>query len=415
MLPFLLIWMIYRVLISQESGSSFLEKFGIAYCHVPSRSALIWIHAASVGEVKVACIVIDALNKIFNNNSIKFLLTTSTLSSSKIFLKSPLENTIHQFLPIDNVIFVRRFLKHWKPTIGIFIESELWPCLLYESAKTMPLLLINARLSEKSFSTWMRFPRVFQLISNNFNYILTQSESDLARFKTLGAQNVFNYGNIKLAATKPYVDRSELENLQRDLLDLKVVVAASTHEADEKLLFPLIKRLKNIHKDSFFIVVLRHPDKKNQVLKKLDQFGLKASLRSQNKRIDIKDDLYIVDSFGELGIFYAASYIAFIGGSFKDGGHNPLEAAHFNNCIVWGSDMSNFAEIASNMLMQKAAISVNGFDDLLSTMDHLLRDSSKTEVLGYAKNAQNFVTQNNDILSKYCQLIEKVLIKGDVV
>ncbi|MGX6960622.1 MAG: lipid IV(A) 3-deoxy-D-manno-octulosonic acid transferase [Rickettsia endosymbiont of Pentastiridius leporinus] len=411
LLPIYIIIIFVRLLIGKEDLRRVLERFAVGK-HRTQDAFLLWIHAASVGESMAALTLIHNISKRYPE--IRFLVTSWTNSSAKILSAKLPQNAIHQFLPIDNIVFTRIFLEKWKPNLGIFIESELWPCTINEGAKYCKLLLVNARISDKSFETWQKRKSFFQLIVKNFSKIIVQSERDLQKFNSLGVSNAINLGNIKFANEKLPVDEEELLKLNSHLKNRsnkRIIVFASTHPEDEEIIFPIIKNLKNQFADCYIILIPRHPERVKSIIDNCKSHNLSATAKSQNDLPVLTDDLYIIDKFGEMGLFFSMSLISFIGGSFKQGGHNILEAAHFSNCILFGPDMSKNTDIAKNVLQNKAAIQIKNGSELLSKLEYLLDPNNSEELKTYQKNSLKFVEANQQILDEYLEVITQFFNK----
>lgn len=404
LLPIYFIIIFIRLLIGKEDIRRVKERFAIGK-HRQYNRFLVWIHAASVGESMIALNLVDNISKRYPD--IRFLVTSWTQSSAKILSSKLPKIATHQLLPIDNIIFTKIFLKNWQPNLGIFIESELWPATINEAAKECQLLLVNARMSDKSFESWKKSKGFFQLIVKNFNKVIVQSERDLQKFNELGILSTTNLGNIKFANEKLPVNQEELVKLSKHLKDKRVIVFASTHPEDEEIILPIIKNLKKQVTDCYIILIPRHPERVRSILDNCIAQDLSATAKSKNDLPILIDDLYIVDKFGEMGLFFSISSISFIGGSFKQGGHNLLEAAHFYNCVIFGPDMSKNTDIAQHVLKNKAAIQIKSSDELLNKLQYLLDPSHSIELKNYQKNSLKFVKGNQKILDEYLQIITK--------
>ncbi|AFE52538.1 3-deoxy-D-manno-octulosonic-acid transferase [Rickettsia prowazekii str. GvV257] len=391
--------------VDMHRNASLMYKLSLerSYAH-----SLVWIHAASVGEVMTALTLIHNISKLAPN--VRFLITSWTNASAKILSTKLPKIATHQFLPIDNVIFTRKFLRNWQPDLGIFIESELWPCTINEGAKYCKLLLINARISNKSFKAWLKRKRFFQLIIKNFSKIIVQSERDLQKFNALGISDAMNLGNIKFANEKLLVNQEKLSKLILHLDNRRVLVFASTHPEDEEVILPIINNLKEQFIDCYIILIPRHPERIKSIINNCKLHHLSATAKSQNDLPVLNDDLYIVDRFGEMGLFFSVATISFIGGSFKQGGHNILEAAYFSNCIIFGPDMSKNTDIAKGILQNNAAIQIKNGKDLLNTLTSLLNANNALKLKTYRENALKFVENNQKkILDEYLQIIKQFL------
>ncbi|MCZ6903475.1 MAG: lipid IV(A) 3-deoxy-D-manno-octulosonic acid transferase, partial [Rickettsia endosymbiont of Ixodes persulcatus] len=362
---------------------------------------------ASVGESMAALTLIHNISK--RHPDVRFLVTSWTKASAKILSTKLPKIATHQFLPIDNIIFTRKFLRNWQPNLGIFIESELWPYAINEGAKQCKLLLVNARISDKSFKAWQKRKNFFQLILKNFSKIIVQSERDLQKFNKLGVSDVINLGNIKFANEKLPVNQEELSKLSSYLNNRRVVVFANTHLEDEEIILPIIKSLKEQFLDCYVILIPRHPERVKSIIDNCKSHNLSATAKSQNDLPVLSDDLYIVDRFDEMGLFFSVATISFIGGSFKQGGHNILEAAYFSNCIIFGPDMSKNTDIAKGVLQHKAAIQIKNGEDLLIKLKYLFRSNNSLELKIYRENALKFVENNQKVLYEYLKVITQFL------
>jgi 3-deoxy-D-manno-octulosonic-acid transferase len=403
--PLYIVLLIYRLILRKETISSIGERLAIT-SKVRKSGKLIWLHAASVGESAVAVTLIQAIAKAYPQ--VNFLVTTGTLSAANILEKSLPSNADHQPTPIDNIIVVRKFLSHWQPDLGIFIESEIWPCLISQSAKTCKLMLVNGRLSDKSFNAWMRRKSLFNFIIQHFSKILLQSEKDLSKYIALGYDKAINLGNIKFSNKELPVNEDELKALKKLIGDKKIFVAASTHKEDEEVVLKMIQNLKKEKVDYYPIIILRHPERREEVSEHCRKLNLSFSLRSKVSKPNMQEDLYIGDTFKELGLFYSIATIVFVGGSFKQGGHNLLEPAQFNNAIILGPDMSNFQNIADEVLDRGAAVQINNVHELEEQVKLLLVNSDDL-LQKMSQNAKQYVDENKGALEKYMSEIEKFI------
>lgn len=395
-----------RILKNKDNAQSAIQRLGVIEAKKP-KGKLIWIHAASVGESMVAITLTKALKNLYPK--INFLITTGTLSSAKILEKSLPKNAIHQFVPLDNIIIVKRFLSHWKPDLGIFIESEFWPCLVSESAKKFKIIVVNARLSDKSYNRWMNRKKLFNIIVSNFKLVATQSITDLKKYKDLGCEKAINLGNLKFANKELDVDGEQLKTLKKIFHNKQIFVASSTHAEDEEITLQIIKDFKKNGINYYPIIILRHPERRDEISKKCQDLGLSFSLRSENQSPSLQDDLYIVDSFGELGLFYSLSNITFIGGSFKRGGHNLVEPAYFDNVIILGPDMSNFQNIATDMINDNCAIQISNKKELADKILFFLDKSNSKKSQELITNARKFIENREETLDNYLKEIKKFL------
>ena len=407
--PFYIIILLARTLKGKENINSLKSRFAI-YNQKRKKEKLIWVHAASVGESIIAINLVNQLRNKYGNAD--FLITTGTLSSANLINQWLPIGVYHEFTPLDNIFIIRRFYKYWQPTLGIFVEFDIWPVLVTFGAKKCKLILLNGRLSDKSFRSWQKFPKIFKMLTDSFSYIGVQSTTDLEKYQLLGCVKAENLGNIKFTNKELKVDKKELTSLQTLFKGRKIFVAASTHEEDESVLLDVICQFKKEKIDKFFpIIVLRHPERASEVGAIFNKLGLRYTLRSDKTKNNIlKNDLYIVNSFGELGLFYSLADITFIGGSFKMksriAGHNLLEPAHFGNVIIVGPNMSNFRDITDEMLESKACIQVNSSEELKNQILYFLADKNQKVCQKYSANAKKYVESKQKILTNYLQQID---------
>jgi len=407
--PFYIMILLVRAIKGKENIKSIISRLTF-YSTKRNKEELIWIHAASVGESMIAINLVDQLKKKYQNTD--FLITTGTLSSANLINKWLSTGVYHEFTPLDNILTVRRFYKYWQPTLGIFVESDIWPVLVTFGAKKCKLILLNGRLSDKSFKIWQKFPKIFKVLTDSFSYVGVQSTADLEKYQSLGCDKAENLGNIKFANKELEADSKELTSLQELFKGRKIFVAASTHEEDESVLLDIICQFKKEKIDKFLpIIILRHPERAIDVASVCNKLGLRYSLRSDKTKNDIfKNDLYIVNSFDELGLFYSLADITFIGGSFKVtsriAGHNLLEPAHFGNVIIVGPNMSNFQNITDEMLENKACIQVNSSEELKNQILFFLADKNQKVCQEYSGNAKKYVQSKQKILTNYLQQID---------
>ena len=406
LLPLYILLLLVRIIKAKDTWTSFKQRLGFT-CKHRLAGKLLWIHAASVGESMVAITLIRALSALYPKYN--FLVTTGTLSSAQILEKSLPQNASHQFTPMDNFLVVRKFLNHWKPDLGIFIESELWPCLIIQAASRCNMILVNARLSDKSYKRWKSNKWFFKLIIDNFKKVIVQSKADLSKYQQLGCSNPINLGNLKFANKELKVDQQTFLSLKKLFGDKKIFVAASTHKEDEDVTLQVITDFKQTKIDYFPIIVLRHPERRDELAAQCNKLGLKFSIRSNQTLPSLDDDLFIVDSFGELGLFYSLAFIVFVGGSFKRGGHNLVEPAYFDNIILLGPDMSNFQNIADEMIEKQAASQVQTATELALKVKFFLDTNNMKEAAKYRKNSLEFVSDRKETLSNYLKEIGRFL------
>jgi 3-deoxy-D-manno-octulosonic-acid transferase len=308
---------------------------------------LIWFHGASVGEMNAVFPLIDRVRA----QNLNVLVTSGTVTSAGVAEKRLPHDVIHQFAPIDLPQFAARFLDHWKPDLGLFIESDLWPSMILAAAdRNVPLILINGRLSERSFNRWRMAPRTIGALLRRFDLCLAQSTDDGARYAGLGAPRISTTGNLKLDVPAPAADEDKLAQLQEALGSRPVVAAASTHPGEETEIIDAHRRLKHTFPGLLTIIAPRHPERGQGIAEIAKLAGLNAVLRSQDQLPRASTDIYVADTLGELGLFYRLAPIVFMGGSLvSHGGQNPIEAIKLGAAVLHGPHVSNFAEIYAEL------------------------------------------------------------------
>jgi 3-deoxy-D-manno-octulosonic-acid transferase len=359
------------------------ERRGVAVLPRPS-SPLVWIHAASLGEAQSALILVTRL--LEKDPDIHILMTTGTVSSANMMQKNLPPGVIHQFYPLDHPDWTRSFLDHWQPDLVLWMESELWPNMLSEmKSRKIPAILVNARLSDRSFKRWSWIRHFAGEILSAFNLIIAQTSEDAARFKALGGLSVTASGNLKYSAKPLPFDESELQKLDAAIAGRPLWVYASCHKGEEALACRVHTILKNIFPDLLTILVPRHPDRRNEIAEICKNHGLSFALRGTDKTPPPHDtDIYIADTFGELGLFYRLAPLAVIGRSFSDdggGGHNPIEAAQLNCAVLYGPHVQYQKELYAGMSGAGAALPVRNEQELTAAVRDLLSTPEKCAAL----------------------------------
>jgi 3-deoxy-D-manno-octulosonic-acid transferase len=331
-----------RLKLGKEDPDRIGERRGLSN-DVRPRGPLVWIHGASVGEVLAAAALIEKLRAL----NIRILLTSGTVTSAAIVAKRFPADIIHQYVPYDSPRFVARFLDHWRPSLALFIESDLWPNLILSgAARRLPMVLINGRMSHRSFPRWRRVSGTISALLGKFDICLAQSQVDAERFAALGSRNVVTTGNLKLDVPAPPADPLKLERLMSQTSGRPIVVAASTHPGEEEILLEAHRTLKGFFPQLLSVIVPRHPDRGAAIARMIAASGLKARLRSREELPTAATDIYVADTLGELGLFYRLAPIVFMGGSLVEhGGQNPIEAVKLGASIVHGPHVFNFSDV----------------------------------------------------------------------
>tara|TARA_Y100000590_G_scaffold427693_2_gene538137 strand:+ start:756 stop:2027 length:1272 start_codon:yes stop_codon:yes gene_type:complete len=367
--PFSFIYLFTRKLKNKEHQERYIEK--ISRIKIKRENGyLVWVHAASVGE---AMSVLPLIENFENNEKIKkILITTITLSSAQILQKRYLQSKkiIHQFLPLDVPKFVNKFLNHWNPNLAIFIDSEIWPNLIFSvKKKNVPLLLINGRITKKTFLRWKIFKKFSKNIFKKFDLCLAASKESEEYLKILGAQNVKNYGNLKFAKTKNILNKKLNSNFFDKIKKRYIWCAASTHPTEEIFCAQTHLKLKKTLKNILTVIIPRHINRVEKISDDLNKLGLKVVLHSNYQQIDEDTDILLVDAYGETAKFYNISRCVFIGKSLIDslkkvGGQNPIEPSRLGCKIFHGPNVSNFSEIYEYLKSLNVAKEIRSSDEL---------------------------------------------------
>lgn len=371
--PLINFYMQKRLAAGKEDPERIAERRGIASRDRP-KGPLAWVHAASVGESQSALSLITKMLR--SRIDLHVLITTGTVTSARLLQERLPPRSFHQFVPVDHLQWVRQFLDHWEPDMAIWIESEFWPNLITETTeRDIPTVLANGRISKKSAANWRFVPGFIGDIVGEFQLCLTQTEEEAERFRALGADPVKCVGNLKFSAAALPVEEPDLETVTGMIGDRPCWLAASTHPGDEALVAEAHRLLQEKHPELLTIIVPRHPSRGDAISKELTQLGIQVSQRTKGQTIDPQDGIHIADTLGELGLFYRAVEIAFIGGTMGGhGGHNPLEAAQLDCAILHGPDMANFATVAQQLSDAKATTTITDAESLAASVDHLLAD-----------------------------------------
>ncbi len=362
----------------KEDPSRRCERLGASSVARPA-GALVWVHAASVGETNAVLPLIDRLGE--ERSDLNFLLTTGTVTSASIAARRLGPNAIHQFVPIDSPECVRRFLDHWQPDLVVFTESEIWPNLVLEtSGRGVPLTLVNARMSNNSYGRWKRRPGMSQPIFNRFSLVVAQNEKLARRFGDLGARNVISAGNLKIDAPPPPIDAGDSERLKNAVVGRPVIVAASTHDGEEAIVAGAHRKIAREVPGLLTIVAPRHPERGTAVAELLKGLGFRVAQRSAGALPGDSTEIYVADTIGELGMLYELAPVAFVGGSLADrGGQNPIEALRHGAAVLTGPNWQNFRDAYSTLLRHKGAVEIRGADDLAAVAIKLLKDGGELE------------------------------------
>lgn len=359
------------------------ERLGLTTIARPDGD-LVWLHGVSVGETLSLLPVVEQIRQ--KRPDLTVLVTSGTLTSAQLLAKRLPEGVIHQFAPVDGPGAVNAFLDHWRPSLAVFVESELWPNLILAARQRgVKLVLASARITEKTVDGWRRFPGAAREILTAFDRILPQDETSAARLHSLGAR-IDGHVNLKLSGAAPPHDAAAFTRLSAAIGDRPVIVAASTHDGEE---IALVRALDKLTDRLCLILVPRHPARSEEIAAALERDGYRFALRSQGREPDRETDLYLADTLGEMGLFLRLADVVVMGGSFSAalekppvGGHNPLEPARLGKPAVTGPDMTNWAAVTEGLVAAGGLAVVEAPWDLPAVIAPLLADDAAARAMG---------------------------------
>src|SRR6267154_539351 len=395
-----------RLKLGKEDPERIDERRGVT-TDVRPHGPLVWIHGASVGEVLASAALIEKLRAL----NLRILLTSGTVTSAAVVAKRFPPDVIHQYVPYDSPRYVARFLDHWQPSLALFIESDLWPNLILSSAaRRLPMILINGRMSHRSFPRWRRVSNTISALLGRFEVCLAQSETDAERFTALGSRNVVTTGNLKLDVPAPPADPAKLEKLMALTRGRPVIVAASTHPGEEEILLEAHKTLVGFFPGLLSVIVPRHPDRGAAVASLVAASGLRMALRSREELPTATSDVYVADTMGELGLFYRFAPIVFMGGSLvAHGGQNPIEAVKLGASIVHGPHVFNFTDVYEALDQSGGARQADSLEALVKQLGQLLADPKAREASLIA--SERVVEQLGGALERTLMALEPYLLQ----
>ena len=376
LIPIIKINLYIRLLKGKEDKIRYPERYGISSINRPL-GKIIWIHAASIGEFKSSSMLINKLHPNFN-----ILVTTTTISAANYAIENYGNKIIHQYAPFDIAKWVNRFLETWKPQLSIWIESDLWPTTLHLlKKKSIKSILINSRISPQSYQKWKYVKSFYKNIVSVFDEIFAQSPLDKKRIEFLTNREVNYIGNLKLSSIKKYTNISD-NNYKNNVNNYNTLMFASTHQGEEKKILKLIKNILSKINKLKIIIAPRHPERSNKILSILKKNNINTSLFKNSKNLE--EDVLIVDSFGQMSLYFSLSDIVILGGSFvKMGGHNPIEPANNNCAIITGPYIYNWENLFIDMIDSGACYMLSNFIEI---ENFLLDLYNNTEKLNLIKN-----------------------------
>ncbi|WP_428148928.1 3-deoxy-D-manno-octulosonic acid transferase [Brevundimonas sp.] len=359
------------------------ERLGVAGLARPDGD-LIWLHGVSVGETLSLLPVVERVVKA--RPDLTVLVTSGTATSAELLARRLPPGVIHQFAPVDGPGAVAAFLDHWRPSLGVLVESELWPNLILAARdRNIPLALVSARITEKTAAGWARFPASARELLSAFRLVMPQDDTSAVRLQNLGAR-VDGQVNLKLSGAPLPHDAPAFTSLSAAIGDRPVVVAASTHEGEE---IAIVRALDHLAESLCLILVPRHPDRGPEIATALTRDGYRFALRSRGSQPNAGTDIYVADTLGELGLFLRLADVVVMGGSFGSflgrepwGGHNPLEPARLGKPAVAGPDASNWQAVTADLVHAGGLQLVATPGDLPGVVAPLLSDPAAARAMG---------------------------------
>jgi len=382
--PFMGPFLAFRARRGKEDRARRYERYGYPSADRPA-GPIVWLHAASVGESMAIMPLIERIDQA----GINTIMTTGTVTSAEVVRARLPKRTFHQYVPLDMERAVRRFLDHWRPDLAVFAESEVWPMIILElGARRIPQVLVNARMSDRSFARWSSAPVLAEALFDRISHVVAQSEVDAERFRAMGARPVTVSGNLKVDASSLPCDAAELERLRRVAALRPAWVAASTHPGEEEIVLRVHKDIARRIPDLLTIVVPRHPERGDEVAALAAAQGLPLARRGSNDPLTPRTSIYLGDTIGEMGLYLRLAAVAFMGRSLvASGGQNPLEPAMTGAAVLSGRNVHNFRDSYRNLLAAGGARLVRDEAMLAANVEFLLKNRAERDKMVAAARA----------------------------
>ncbi|QDL90936.1 3-deoxy-D-manno-octulosonic acid transferase [Paroceanicella profunda] len=381
--PVARLWLKRRARRGKEDPARMGERLGIPSAPRPD-GRLVWFHAASVGE---SLSILELVSRIrAARPDLRFLVTTGTVTSAQLMTRRLPPGAVHQYAPIDLVPGLRSFLGHWRPDLAIWIESEIWPAAIIETNRArVPLLLVNARMSERSARGWRRAPLMIGRLLGLFSAIYAQDKTTARNLTALGARDVKVTGTLKEGSAPLPHDDAERQRMAAQFEGRQLWVAASTHEGEEEIVAEAHRAVRRQNPRAILILVPRHPERGPAIAEALRAAGWQVVRRGAGETPDHDTQIYLADTLGELGLWYRLSSVSFIGGSLVPvGGHNPFEPAALGSAIIHGPHVRNFGDGFDRLRAVHAAIAVQDADTLAEAVCEALEPAEAARMAAAA-------------------------------
>lgn len=402
--PIIVVWILVRVFRKKEDISRINERFGWVKRKRPA-GRLIWLHGASVGE----CLsMMPLINEILARDSQTHVMVTSGTKTSAALMKKRLPSrAFHQYIPIDLPLATRRFVKHWDADLVLWFESDFWPNMLKAIAKNKkPLVLLNGRVSDRSFDRWRRAKFFIAPLLRLFTLCFGQTHEDADRLEILGAKQVVCVGNLKFSAVNPPYDAIELNDLLGQIGSRPRCIAASTHPGEEAMILGFHADVQRAFPSFLSIMIPRHPERGDELEALFVSAGYRVARRSRGDKITLETDFYLADTIGEMGLLYRLAPIVFVGGSLVPfGGQNMLEPMRLGRLVMVGPYTFNFREIVKEASVGGALICVQTPSEVLGNAVRYLSHPDEMEPV--MKRAQAFATSQMAVLDRVYQLLRE--------
>jgi 3-deoxy-D-manno-octulosonic-acid transferase len=394
----------WRAAKGKEDHARRRERYGFTDVPRP-HGPLVWMHAASVGETSAVIPMVDYLAR----HGLTIVLTTGTVTSARVVEQRLRDTVIHQYVPLDLKPAVSRFLDHWQPDLAVIAESEIWPMTILElGARRVPQVLINARLSDRSFAAWKKRAYLAEALMENLAHVVAQSDVDGQRYRDLGARPVTVSGNLKADTVPPPANWDDLAALESQIGKRPVWAAISTHPGEDVIAAEVHEKLKRKYPGILSIIVPRHPDRAEAISGMLDARGLSVVRRTARAPLTEATDILLGDTIGEMGLYLRLTEIAFVGKSLAgEGGQNPLEPAVLGAAVLSGKDVQNFRESYERLIANGGARIVRDGEMLAGAVSFLLSNEQVRRAM--ISNAVATVSEMGGALQRTIEAIDSYI------
>ncbi len=402
--PLIALLLLVRYHRGKEDKTRFGERLGFCRQKRPD-GKLVWMHGASVGE----CLsMLPLVKKLLNENkNLSVMVTSGTLTSATLMAQRLPKGAFHQYIPVDFPWATKAFVKHWHPDLVLWFESDFWPNMLSSiNRANIPLVLLNGRISDKSFARWQKMSTMIQAIQNLFTLSFGQTEEDARRLKVLGAKDVVSAGNLKFAATYPPFNLQELKNMKKAIGQRPCWCMASTHANEEELGIQTHLEIAKEYVNLLTIIAPRHPNRGDAIEKMVRKNGLTIARRSRGEQITSRTQVYLADTIGEMGLIYQLSPYVFVGGSLIPfGGQNMLEPMRLHRAVMIGPHAFNFREIVAKAKKAKALVEVANVQALTQQLLSFLMKPADAEKI--AVRAEKIAISEMSVLDRIYTILHK--------